>query len=179
MVAVEFAGQFSGKTEELFWRAMTSTKRLPPLPIRPAYRSMKNLTTTTGRVIGGNLSILASLAGTPYFPSSRELVYILEEIDERPYRIDRMLQQLRLTGAFDRGNGILLGNFTNCLPEQGKPSLSLDDVFSGAFSTPPVPVMGNLKYGHLKNSWTIPLGVTVRIHPRRGLLEFLEPAVAG
>lgn len=179
MVASELSSGLRGNGEESFWRCLTSTKRLPALRAggRGGRRS-ESRETGSGRLIGGNLSVVASSVGTPYFPTISPIVLLLEEIDERPYRIDRMLRQIRLAGILSRANGAVLGAFINCKPERGKPSLTLRQVFRDTFGEIGCPVIEGLPYGHIHNLLTIPLGVRVRLATTAGRIEFQEAAVS-
>ena len=116
------------------------------------------------------------MAGTPYFPSFRNRIALLEDIGERPYRIDRMLQQLSLAGVWKESSGLLLGTFVDCDPEKGKPSLALSEVFGEIFKDYSRPILADLHHGHVRQSLTIPIGVRARIQ-NPGKLAILESAV--
>ena len=173
MVAAELARGLTGVAEEFFWRCLTSTK---PLGTFPGPSSMFRKGRSEGRILGGNLSLVAAMAGTPFFPSFDKTLLLLEEIGERPYRVDRMLQQLSLAGAWKSSSGILLGTFVECGPEKGKPSLTLTEVFDDAFSDFPHPIVSDLHHGHVRQSLTVPIGVLARIQNSRNL-NILESAV--
>jgi len=184
MVAAEMAAGFGGSAEEWFWRCLTSASALPSMRAKVLRRGRRKLegrnqhARTAGRLIGGNLSVVAASVGTPYFPRMSTPILLLEEIDERPYRIDRMLQQMLLAGAFDRARGVVLGSFVDCRPAKGKPSLTLRQVFLDTFAGFNFPVLEGVRYGHVKNSLTMPLGVRVRLNASRGQIAFLESAVS-
>jgi muramoyltetrapeptide carboxypeptidase len=174
-------GSFGGRTEERFWQMLTSAD--PPDPVRPADRELYsgNLRAgkeTAGTLIGGNLSLLAALAGTPYLPPFTNRILLLEDIGERPYRIDRMLQQLKLAGLFRNLRGILLGDFRECQEEKGKPSLTLPRVFQETFAPLPCPVLSGFHYGHVRDSITFPFGVRASLRASKKRLEFLESGVS-
>jgi muramoyltetrapeptide carboxypeptidase len=173
MVGAEMARGLTGVAEEFFWRCLTSTKApgVVPGPAEPFLSGAAD-----GRILGGNLSLMAAMAGTPYFPTFSRSLVLLEEIGERPYRVDRMLQQLALAGVWRRASGVLLGTFVDCGPEEGKPSLSLPEVFADAFRGNPLPVLAELHHGHVRQSITLPIGVRARID-KGGKLTILESAV--
>ncbi len=176
MVASDFGKNFGGKAEEQFWRLLASPT--PPDPLkgtRPPANLKAARRTVEGRIIGGNLSLLAAMLGTPYVPRIERLLLFLEEIDERPYRIDRILQQMRLAGFLDRARGIILGQFVDCGPAPGKPSLTLREVFTEAFGD--TPVVAGLPFGHISNPLTLPIGIRARLDPARQYLTFLESPV--
>jgi len=175
MVASDMGRSFTGEAEAWFWRCMTSARKLPPLPCRKdSFQEIGTQRPSSGRLLGGNLSLVAALVGTPYFPSTENIILLLEEIDERPYRIDRLLHQLKLAGVLDRSKGLALGAFTGCLPAKGKRSLTLIDVFRETFHRYSYPILSRFRVGHLKNPMTIPVGALVRLNPRRQQMEFLE-----
>lgn len=131
-----------------------------------------------GRLIGGNLTVLASLAGTPYFPDFRGAILFLEDINEYIYRIDRCLSTLRLTGALAQLAGVVLGRFTKCEPGEGYGSLTLDEVFDDYFLPLGVPVFRGAAIGHIKRKLTVPVGAMAEMDAEAGTIRLLEPAVA-
>ena len=173
MVAAEMARGLSGVAEEHFWRCLTSTKPLGRFP-GPSGAFRKG--TAEGRILGGNLSLVAAMIGTPYCPSFEKSLVLLEEIGERPYRVDRMLQQMSLAGVWNASRGLILGTFIDCDPEPGKPSLSLHEVFEETFQHFPQPILADLHHGHVRQSLTVPIGVRARIQNTRKLV-ILESAV--
>jgi muramoyltetrapeptide carboxypeptidase len=131
-----------------------------------------------GRLVGGNLTVLASLAGTPYFPDCRGAVLFLEDINEYIYRIDRCLSTLRLTGALAQAAGIVLGRFTKCEPGEGYGSLTLDEVVDDYFLPLNVPVYRGAAIGHIKRKLTVPVGAVAEMDADAGTIRLLAPAVA-
>jgi muramoyltetrapeptide carboxypeptidase len=179
MVASELSSGLRGKSEEWFWRCVTSTKRLPTLHTgRARKRRPNSVGAGTGRLIGGNLAVVASSVGTPFFPDISPAVLLLEEIDERPYRVDRMLRQIRLAGILSKARGVALGAFVGCTPDRGKPSLTLRQIFDETFGDIGCPVIRGLPYGHVKNFLTMPLGIRVRVDAGTGGMAFLQSAVS-
>ncbi len=100
-----------------------------------------------GRVVGGNLCVLASLAGTPWALDSNNAIVVLEDITEAPYRIDRLIMQLRQSGAFDGAMAIALGDFVKCEPPVGA-DYSLREVLREALEALGVPVWSGFPTGH-------------------------------
>lgn len=178
MVASDMGITLSGQAEESFWDTLTSPAIPKPLSCPDNLsQSHPSKGTFAGRILGGNLSLTAALVGTEYFPSIRDIILLLEEIDERPYRVDRLLQQIRLAGILKRSRGVALGQFINCTPGTGKPSLTLNQVFREVFATFPYPILGGLQYGHRKNSFTIPVGTLASLNIRSKQIDFLEAPV--
>ena len=177
-MVTEMPATFKPATEEMFWRSLTSPKPLGVIRgMKNGWMTSGNDKMSSGRILGGNLSLLAGMMGTSYFPLFDRLVLLLEDIDERPYRVDRTLQQLRLNGVFAKAYGIVLGAFIDCTPVKGKASLRLNQVFAETLQGFSFPILSGFRYGHLINSLTIPLGVRVRVNGFRNTLEFLEAAV--
>lgn len=130
-----------------------------------------------GPLIGGNLSLLSSLAGTRYFPDLGGAILFLEEVGEDLYRIDRMLSQLRMLGALDRLAGVVLGQFTEMKRGTGDGALGFDEVMAGYFEPLGVPVAYGFPFGHVDDQWTLPIGVRARLDAGQGELEVVEAAV--
>ncbi len=127
-----------------------------------------------GPLLGGNLAVLAALCGTEWTPDFSGAVVILEEIDEPPYRIDRMLTQLLMSGAFRGVRGILLGRFDQ--HEKGKQldrTGSAVAVLREALSS--IPLASGAAYGHAGPTWTLPLGAWATLNVDAGMLT-VEPA---
>jgi len=111
-----------------------------------------------GRLAGGNLSVLCHLCGTPYFPDLRQAVLLLEETGEELYRVDRMLTQLRLSGALDRVAAVLLGDLIVPPRRRFPPDRALPDVIEEFLLPLGVPVIRDLPIGHGRRKRTVPLG---------------------
>jgi muramoyltetrapeptide carboxypeptidase len=129
-----------------------------------------------GRLVGGNLSLLAATMGTPWELDTRGRILFIEDIGERPYRVDRMLTQLRLAGKLDAAAGFVIGDWNDCVPEEGKKTLSLDTVIEEILLTTGKPVLANLAAGHCSPNLMLPLGVEVELDAAALRLEFLEAA---
>lgn len=178
MVAVDWP-MLDDETAQGFW---TLTRGAVPAPL-PLVSSAKPRVLQSGVaegiLIGGTLSVLVRLIGTPYLPDLTGAILFLEDIDEAPYRIDGMLAQLRLAGVLDRLAGILLGYFIDESPRGSMPSLSLDEVWYDYFRAAPYPVVADFPYGHVASKNTLPIGVRARLRADiTGVqLSLLEPVV--
>ena len=116
----------------------------------------------TGVLIGGTLSVLTRLLGTPYMPDLTDAVLLLEDVQEPPYAIDRMLMHLELAGVLERLAGVLLGKFS-VPPNVQEPTLSMNTVLRDYFAERPYPVCAHVPYGHLLPRTVWPLGVPVQM----------------
>lgn len=134
--------------------------------------------TATGRLLGGNLSVLAAIVGSDYVPDFDGAILFLEDIDEAPYRIDRMMTQLALAGILDRVSGVVFGECTDCDPGEGSyGSLTLDEILADHLSPIGVPAWHGAMIGHIERQFTLPVGIPVEIDADRGTIRMLEPAV--
>ncbi|MEO6038208.1 MAG: LD-carboxypeptidase [Saprospiraceae bacterium] len=130
-----------------------------------------------GTLTGGNLSLLAAMAGTPYLPTFKHKIVFIEDIGEQPYRIDRMLYQLAQATDLAQAAGIALGVFTDCNPKGDSPSLSLVETLTEFFARWKMPVTYGLPFGHIAHQATLPYGVQVELDATKGTLRLLETAV--
>lgn len=112
----------------------------------------------TGTLVGGNLSLMVSTLGTAYEIDTRGKLLLLEDIGEEPYRVDAMLNQLKLAGKLTDAAGIIVGDFAEAEPKKEKPSLSLEQVFHDYFTDLKCPVMSGFKIGHCLPHFSVPLG---------------------
>lgn len=180
MLAVDFYNSVSPYTEEMFWALVTSNKKFGRIKLPENEKTFTIVKgKTKGRIAGGNLATLVSLAGTKYMPDFKNKILLLEEIGEAPYRIDRMFNQLKLTGVFNLISGLILGAFTDCFeshPE--KKTLSLGEVVADYVNCLKVPVIYNFAHGHLRNNITVPIGANFRLNASHSIIEILEGAVS-
>lgn len=135
----------------------------------------------TGQLVGGNLTLVTNLLGTPFEPDTKGKIFFLEDIGEEPYRIDRMLTQLWLAGKFQQAAGIALGHFVDCYPNQFKPSfpqtLSLETILRDRFEPLQKPTLYNLMFGHITENAVLPIGVTATLDATAKTLTIIENAV--
>jgi muramoyltetrapeptide carboxypeptidase len=127
-----------------------------------------------GRLLGGNLSVLSRMLGTPWMPRLEDTVLLLEDFGERPYRLDRMWTHLELAGVFARVRGIVLGTFTQC-EEKDAPYTS-SDVLRELVQATGLPCAAGFPIGHGEQNQPVALGVRVRLDAGARRLTFLEAA---
>ncbi len=129
-----------------------------------------------GPLLGGNLSVLTRLLGTRYLPALDGAILLLEDVGERPYRLDRMWTHLALAGVFERVRGLALGDFTGC--EEPDADYGSAEVLAALVAETGLPCVGGLPIGHGAVNAPVPLGCRARLDASAGTLEMLEPAVA-
>lgn len=179
MVVPNFSSEIDTFTEERFWRSITSTASRERIQISAKQQLSKiKIGQTTGRLIGGNLSVFSALIGTGYVPELMNKILFLEEIDEPPYKIDRMLNQLKLNNSFKKLNGIILGSFKGGIEQdKNKKTLTLEEVWNDYFESVKIPVIHSFPHGHIKDMVTMPLGIKVRMNMKKKFVEFTESGV--
>ncbi len=126
-----------------------------------------------GVLVGGNLSLVVDLIGTPYEVDTKGKILFLEDVEEAPYAIDRKLMQLKLAGKFDDCTGVILGGYTDCKADDGKPTLTLEEIFNDVFGDINKPVVYDFQCGHCMPTTSIPLGVEVRLDATNGKIEII------
>jgi len=127
----------------------------------------------TGRIIGGSLTLLAASIGSPWELDTRGAILLIEDVGERPYRIDRMLQQLRAAGKFEKLAAVGVGSFESCLDERC-PQPDVDTVIENALRPLGVPIVCGLPFGHTKPNFAWPVGGRATIDGTIGELQLLE-----
>jgi muramoyltetrapeptide carboxypeptidase len=155
--------------------------RLPQSPdmLVPRENRIVTLTggTAEGPLMGGNLSLLQCLLGTPFFPDLDGAILFLEDVGEDLYRVDRMLAHLRAAGALARLAGAAIGRFTDLERRGADGALGFDEVLDTYLGPLGIPVAYGFPVGHIDDQWTLPLGVRARLDADAGELELLEAAV--
>lgn len=134
-----------------------------------------------GRLVGGNLSLLCSLVGTQFLPDFRKRILFLEDLDEPPYRFDRMLTHLLNADLLPRVAGVAVGINRHCHDPKARQAKeyrqTLDDVLRDRLLPLKVPVVAGLPFGHVRLNATLPVGVRARLDGDAGDLSILAPAV--
>lgn len=167
-------------TEENFWKVLESTSSVhqiinhPDHPVR-VFREGS----ATGILLAGNLTVLSCLVGTPYLPSMENSVPLFEDINEEPYRIDRLLSHFHNAGRLKKCRGILFGQFSRDAMDFDKKHPLLDILHYYTDKTAPhVPVVAGLSYGHIDDLLTAPVGAGCTLHACNGELSLTtSPAV--
>jgi muramoyltetrapeptide carboxypeptidase len=132
----------------------------------------------TGPLLGGNLSLVSALAGTSYAADFKDSLLFIEEVNEEPYRIDRWMTQLDLAVGLDKAAGVMIGICENCGPQGGGSSLTLDETLDVHLQPLHIPAVTGYSFGHIRNQFTIPVGVRATLDTERQTITLLEPAVS-
>ena len=142
--------------QQHFWMALSrDSHRIDDIHCDHGYSPRR----ITGRLWGGNLSLITHLVGTPYFPAIDDGILYVEEVGEEPYAIERMFLQLHHAGVLARQRAILLGDFTDCTAEKTKRyPYSMDEVLETLRMLLPCPVLTDLPFGHIARKVTLPFG---------------------
>src|SRR5690606_23975081 len=116
-----------------------------------------------GELVGGNLSLLANTIGTKFEIDTKGKLLFIEDVGEEPYRVDGMLNQLRMAGKLADAAGIVIGDFSDVEPKKQQKTLSLDEVFRHYLGGLEKPVVEGFKIGHCEPHFAIPLGVEAKL----------------
>lgn len=134
--------------------------------------------TAEGTLVGGNLTVLTALAGSPYMPDMKGKILFLEDVGEAIYRVDRMLSTLQLSGALDAVNGIVFGGFTDVGNDgDGYGAFALMDIFEHYGQLANVPAFYGAPFGHIASNGIMPIGTRVQINADTGTISLLESSV--
>ena len=133
--------------------------------------------TAEGRLVGGNLSVLTAIQGTPYFPKIKGNILMLEDVGENIYRVDRMLTQLALGGHLKECAGIVFGGMTGVDSDGGFGDFSLLDILEQHCVRVGKPAFLGAMFGHIDNKRTMPVGCSVKMDADNGTVTMLESAV--
>lgn len=166
--------QLGRQPREVLTRFFDLLQGRPLSPLHGTYSLVPGV--AEGPLLGGNLSVLAALAGTPFLPDLRGAVLLLEDVGERPYRLDRLWTQLRLAGLLSDLAGVALGEFTGC--EETGAGYSCLDVLRTLAEETGVPCVAGFQIGHGGHNHPVVLGARVRLVApltgEPGSLSFLE-----
>ena len=181
--------RFSEFTQRHFKKVLFDAEPAGPLTNPPDANTLRPAHTlrtvrpgkARGRLIGGNLTLVSVAMGTPYEIETRGCILFLEDVDEEPYRIDRMLTQLRLAGKLDAAAGIIFGECTDCRPRDYKPSFNstftLGEVLDRILGDLKIPVLSGLTIGHTDDQLTLPEGIQATLDADKQQLILEEAAV--
>lgn len=166
-------------SKEWFSKAVSCPEPLGKLINPHDYTPMETITagTVTGRLVGGNLSLLAATLGTPYEVDTSGRILLMEEVSEVPYRFDRMLTQLKLAGKLDDAAGFIIGECVDCEATGKRPSLNIREILGDLIEPLGKPAVYGLAAGHGKYKMTLPLGVRATVNAAKAEVIIEESGV--
>jgi len=149
-----------------------------PNPLRPVY-PLRTITpgAATGRLVGGNLSMITAAMGTPWEIDTRDAIFFFEDVDEQPYAIARMLLELRQAGKLAKAAGVVIGVCAGCDKASDSSPYTLNEVFDQVLGDLKIPVFSGLVLGHTDEQLTVPLGVQARLNATACALTVAEAGV--
>ncbi|MCO4773328.1 MAG: LD-carboxypeptidase [Deltaproteobacteria bacterium] len=151
-----------------------------PTPLRSAMKDAHDYCiapgVAVGRAVGGSLSLVAATCGTPAQVDTRGSVLFLEDVGERPYRIDRLLVQIAQAGLLDAAEAVVFGDFVGC--EEPGGAVSWRDAVQRVFRRRALPVLAGVPFGHQAPNLTFPLGTRVQVDASAGVVQFREAPLA-
>ena len=130
-----------------------------------------------GRLLGGNLSVLAAILGSPYVPDWDGAILFLEEVGEDLYRVDRMMTHLKIAGVLAKLKGFVFGGCSECGPGTGYGALTLEEILRDHVKPLGIPAWQGAMIGHSQPQWTLPVGAEVEIDASAGTITLIERAV--
>lgn len=155
------AEQLSEFTMRHFWAALTQSS-LTLTNSTPQALPVESVD-VSGTVWGGNLAVLAALIGTPYMPQIEGGILFLEDINEQPFRLERMLYQLHLSGILARQQAVILGDFSGAKNYEYDNGYDLHAMIEQIRSVTGIPVLTGLPFGHIADKVTLPVGADARL----------------
>ena len=136
--------------------------------------SFINKNSFSGKLVGGNLSVICSSIGTEFEVNTDNSILLIEDVSEVPYSIDRMLTKLIYCGKFDKCNGIILGEFTDCALKDYSRSLTLEELFIDRLKPLNIPIINGFPFGHDYPNVIMPLGVEAKFQARNNVINIME-----
>ena len=125
-----------------------------------------------GKILGGNLSVLSNLSGTPYYPDFQDAILFIEDVGELPYRIDRMMSTLKLNGTLGKIKGFVFGQCSDFKPTNG--SFSVDQIIEHYILPLGIPAFIGAMIGHIPKQFILPVGANVQLNANLGTITMLE-----
>ena len=176
-VAVSTLKKFS--VDSIYRTIFDNPNQKPIIYSNPKYQII-NKGKCFGRLVGGNLTLLASTLGTEYEIDTKDSILIFEEVSEEPYKIDRMLSQLYLAGKLTSCKGIIVGYIKNLDVKKHfypGPSYTVRQVIENRIKSLGIPAILGAEFGHLENTLTIPIGIMAELDADNKKISLLESTV--
>jgi len=170
MVAVEMGRGIEPFTEKFFWDLIHARKAFS-IDLTQNEIRIRKPGVANGRLLGGCLSMMAHLLGTPYSPDYKNAILFIEDVGEAPYKIDRYLAQLKQAGIFKQASGIILGQFLDCKTENNA-GFDIAELIAQYFDDLDCPVLENFPYGHGMKKISMPIGAATTLDTPKATLTF-------
>jgi muramoyltetrapeptide carboxypeptidase len=167
---MDFARGLTQRSLDHFWRILTGEQWMCKMNLAETIRPGK----VEAEMLGGCLSVIVTTLGTPYEINTAGKLLFLEDVGEKPYRIERMLIHLRMAGKLEGLAGLVFGDFTNC---EGPGSRDVREIIIELFREAPYPVVMGMPAGHGAESLTLPFGVKMALDAVAGTLSLTESPV--
>jgi len=171
MVAMDLASGLTARSEAQLWETLTGERKTWEVKLGEIIRPGRS----EAQMMGGCLSMLVTTLATPYEIETKGKLLFLEDVGEKPYRIERMLTHLKMAGKLDGLAGVLFGDFTGC---EGDGPRDVRQVVGEIFAAAPYPVAMGLSAGHGEDNLTLPFGVKMALDGHNGTLALIESPVA-
>ena len=171
MLAMDIARGLSGRTKEHFWGMLTGKTRKWKVDLGEVIRPG----VAEAEMMGGCLSLLVTTLGTPYEIDTAGKLLFIEDVDEKPYRIERLLTHLKMAGKLDRLSGLVFGDFTHC---EGEGPRGVRQVIGELFREASYPVVMGMAAGHGEENLALPFGAKMALDGHAGTLSLIESPVA-
>jgi muramoyltetrapeptide carboxypeptidase len=171
MVAMDFARGLPRRSSDHLWGTLTGEKWKWKLDVQEVIRPGR----VEAEMLGGCLSVLVTTLGTPYEVDTVGKVLFLEDVGEKPYRIERMLTHLKMAGKMERLAGLVFGDFIQC---DGEGPRNVPQIIAELFNKAPYPVLMGIPAGHGQENLTLPFGVKMALDGNAGTLSLIEVPVA-
>ena len=171
MVAMDFARGLPQRSRGHLWGTLTGEKWMWTVEVGEVIRSGK----AQAEMLGGCLSVLVTTLGTPYEIDTTGKLLFLEDVGEKPYRVERMLTHLKMAGKLERLAGLAFGDFTHC---DGEGPRDIREIVGELFHKAPYPVVMGIPAGHGKENLALPFGVEMALDGNAGTLSLIESPVA-
>jgi muramoyltetrapeptide carboxypeptidase len=178
MVGVEMGKGINPFTEEHFWGQLLNQESRYEYDFSDSDAKVLNHGRCKGHLLGGCLSLVTTLLGTPYCPDFKDAILFLEDVDEKPYKIDRYFAHLYQAGVFESISGLILGNFIDCEAESDERSLTLYQIFADYFSRLSYPVIQDFPYGHGDIKFTMPIGIECKLDTESHKISLTNPFIS-
>ena len=173
MVVMDLARGLAGQSKDYFWKTLSG--KFAGWQVKGLETIVSGPREVRGELAGGCLSVIVTTLGTPYEIHTKGKILFLEDIGEKPYRVERMLTHLQMAGKLKGVRGVVFGQFTDCGPDKER---GLKQIVQEIFQYADYPVLWGFQGGHGRVNLLLPFGVRMALNPKAGTLSMLESPTA-